>query len=145
MGIIATVQSGLPDGDFFSGAAVQFATPWLGKEFISFSFPRALYSNCSLRFCTALTITFNVVATALIIVRLTCVIRDMRDVFAGSRAEVYLGFISILIQSALPFTLLGIGYLIAYVTRAPESLAFASIWGAFVVRPFFSSSARGRY
>ncbi|KAF7333330.1 hypothetical protein MVEN_02348300 [Mycena venus] len=109
MGIIATVQSGLPDGDFFSGTTVQFGTPWL-----------------------VLTITFNVVATALIILRLTCVIRGMRDVLARSRAEVYLGVISLLIQSALPFTLLGIGYLIVYVTGAPESLAFASVWGAFV-------------
>ncbi|KAJ6495049.1 hypothetical protein C8R45DRAFT_1133228 [Mycena sanguinolenta] len=109
MGIIFTVQSGLPDGNFFRGRAVQFGTPWL-----------------------VLTITFNVVATAMIIVRLTCVIRGMRDVLARSRAEVYLNVISILIQSALPFTLLGIGYLITYVNGAPESLAFTSIWGAFV-------------
>ncbi|KAJ6506528.1 hypothetical protein C8R45DRAFT_1069620 [Mycena sanguinolenta] len=95
MGIIFAVQSGLPDGNFFRGRAVHFGTPWL-----------------------VLTITFNVVATALIILRLKCVIRGMRDVLARSRAEVYLNVISILIQSALPFTLLGIGYVI---TRLPET------------------------
>ncbi|KAK7007384.1 hypothetical protein R3P38DRAFT_1668699 [Favolaschia claudopus] len=108
MGIIATIQSGLPGGDFFNGTAVNFATPWL-----------------------ALTITFNVVATSLIIVRLVSALRSAR-VLGRERTQVYTGVIALLVQSALPFSLLGIGYLATYVTNSPESLAFAGIWGAFV-------------
>jgi hypothetical protein len=31
MGIITTVQSGLPGGDFFNGTTSDFAILWLGK------------------------------------------------------------------------------------------------------------------
>jgi hypothetical protein len=30
MGIAATIQSGIPGGDFFHGITVNFTTPWLG-------------------------------------------------------------------------------------------------------------------
>ncbi|KAJ7888612.1 hypothetical protein B0H14DRAFT_2693135, partial [Mycena olivaceomarginata] len=110
MGIIATVQSGLPGGDFFKGTTTNFTTSWL-----------------------ALTITFNVVATSLIIGRLVSVIHNMRDILSRSRAQVYRGVIVLLVESALPFTLLGIVYLGTYVCDAPEALAFVGVWGAFVV------------
>ncbi|KAJ7330416.1 hypothetical protein DFH08DRAFT_1084189 [Mycena albidolilacea] len=109
MGIITTVQSGRPGDDFFNGTTADFATSWLG-----------------------LTITFNIVATSLIIGRLVSVIHGMRDILSRSRAQVYRGVIVLLVESALPFTLLGIGYLVTNMCDAPEALAFAGVWGAFV-------------
>jgi hypothetical protein len=52
----------------------------------------------------------------------------MRDIFSRSRAQVYRGVIVLLVESALPFT---------YVCEAPEALAFAGVWGAFVVSRLF--------
>ncbi|KAJ7039535.1 hypothetical protein C8F04DRAFT_293748 [Mycena alexandri] len=109
MGIAATIQSGVPGGDFFHGITVNFTVPWL-----------------------VLTISFNIVTTSMITFRLLTVSRSMRQVLAKERSEVYTGVIAILIESALPFTLLGIGYLITYIRGDPEALAFADIWGCFV-------------
>lgn len=67
--------------------------------------------------------------------RLFRISRSMRGILSRERAEVYTGVIAILVESALPFTLLGIGYLITYIRMDPESLAFADIWGCFVVGP----------
>ncbi|KAJ7039589.1 hypothetical protein C8F04DRAFT_996625 [Mycena alexandri] len=109
MGIVTTIQSGVPGGDFFHGVTVNFTVPWL-----------------------VLTITFNVITTTMITYRLLVISRSMRNVLAKERADVYIGVIAILIESALPFTLLGIAYLITYIRQDPESLAFADIWGCFV-------------
>lgn len=109
MGIVSTIQSGLPGGDLFHGTSVNFVIPWL-----------------------VLTITFNAITTSMITLRLISVSRGMRNILGKERADVYTGVVAILVESALPFTLLGIGYLITYVKNEPEALAFASIWGCFV-------------
>ncbi|KAJ7844412.1 hypothetical protein B0H14DRAFT_2358688, partial [Mycena olivaceomarginata] len=103
----ATIQSGLPGSNFFHGITVNFNTPWL-----------------------ALTIVFNILTTSMIAFRLLSVSRSMRAVLDKQRAEVYTGVIAILVESAAPFTLLGIGYLIVYVRGDPEALAFADVWGS---------------
>lgn len=108
MGIVMTIQSGLPGGDIFHGTAVNFGTPWI-----------------------VLTIVFNVLVTGLIGIRLISVSRSMRNVLSRERAEVYVGVVAILIESALPFTILGICYLVTYVRNDPEVLAFACVWGMF--------------
>jgi len=107
MGIAATIQSGLPGNNFFT--TVNFTVPWL-----------------------ALTISFNVITTSMIAFRLWSVSRSMRAALPKERADVYTGTIALLVESALPFTLLGIGYLITYVRMDPESLWFADVWGCFV-------------
>ncbi|KAF7330354.1 hypothetical protein MVEN_02473700 [Mycena venus] len=110
MGIAATIQSGLPGNNFFVDASViNLTTPWL-----------------------SLTIAFNIITTTMIVLRLFLVSRSMRAVLAKDRAEVYTGVIAILVESAAPFSLLGIGYLITYVRGDPEALWFANVWGSFV-------------
>ncbi|KAJ6448887.1 hypothetical protein C8R45DRAFT_1045512 [Mycena sanguinolenta] len=109
MGIVATIQSGIPGNNFFHGITVMFTTPWL-----------------------ALTIAFNVITTTMIAFRLFSVSRSLRVALDKQRADVYTSVIAILIESATPFTLLGIAYLIVYVRGDPEALALADIWGSFV-------------
>ncbi|KAJ7080456.1 hypothetical protein C8R44DRAFT_722746 [Mycena epipterygia] len=109
MGIVMTIQSGIPGGDLFHGTAVNFVIPWL-----------------------VLTITFNVLITSMIAIRLFAVRRRISSVLGKERAGVYTGVIAILVESALPFTLLGIGYLVTFIRNDPEELAFADIWGCFV-------------
>ncbi|KAG1836223.1 hypothetical protein DFJ58DRAFT_819195 [Suillus subalutaceus] len=66
----------------------------------------------------ALTVGFNIIVTALIIYRL------------GSP---YTGIAEILVESALPFTVLGIDYLATYIQGVPSATAVGIVWGTFVV------------
>ncbi|KAJ7454745.1 hypothetical protein FB451DRAFT_1373402 [Mycena latifolia] len=108
MGITMTIQSGLPGGDIFHGTTVNFGIPWV-----------------------VLTIVFNILVTAMISVRLLWMHSRANKVL-GAATKRYTGLLAILVESALPFTLLGIGYLATYTKEVPESLALAGIWGAFV-------------
>ncbi|KAJ7231651.1 hypothetical protein C8J57DRAFT_1730094 [Mycena rebaudengoi] len=108
MGIVMTIQSGLPGGDIFHGTAVNFGIPWL-----------------------VLTIVFNILVTGMIGFRLISLSRSMRNILSKERADVYVGVTAILVESAAPFTLLGIAYLVTYIRNDPEVLAFADVWGMF--------------
>jgi len=109
MGITTTIQSGLPNGDFFEGTTVNFGIPWI-----------------------VLTIVFNILVTLMISVRLLGMHRKVNRIVGKEVTRRYTGLLAILVESALPFTLLGIGYLATYIREVPESLAFADIWGCFV-------------
>ncbi|KAJ7265033.1 hypothetical protein C8J57DRAFT_1622009, partial [Mycena rebaudengoi] len=90
------------------GTAVNFGIPWL-----------------------VLTIVFNILVTDMIGFRLISLSRSMRNVLSKERADVYVGITAILVESAAPFTLLGIAYLVTYIRNDPEVLAFADVWGMF--------------
>lgn len=81
-----------------------------------------------------LTIVFNILVTAMIAVRLLSVHKKMSTVLGTEMTKRYTGLLAILVESALPFTVLGICYLAVYIKDLPEALAFADIWGCFVVR-----------
>nr|GAT60887.1 predicted protein [Mycena chlorophos] len=110
MGITTTIQSGLPNGDLFKGVTVNFGISWL-----------------------SLTITFNILVTAMIVGRLLWLQNKMSSVLSIEVSKRYTGLLAVLVESALPFTLLGIAYLALYVRDLPESLALGDIWGTFVV------------
>lgn len=110
MAIVTTIQSGLPGGSFFSGITINFGTPWI-----------------------ALTLTFNVLVTAMISTRLLLMQKKVRAVLGPEHTKLYTGVIAILIESALPFSLLSIAYIIPYARNDPESLALVGIWGCFCV------------
>ncbi|KAJ7678483.1 hypothetical protein B0H17DRAFT_1235718 [Mycena rosella] len=109
MGITMTIQSGLPGGDIFHGTTVNFGIPWV-----------------------VLTIVFNILVTAMIAIRLLSMHSRANLVLGIDPTKRYTGLLAILVESALPFTLLGIVYLATYAKQIPESLALAGIWGAFV-------------
>jgi len=109
MGITTTIQSGLPGGNFFAGITVNFGIPWL-----------------------VLTIVFNILVTTMIAGRLLSMHEKGKRVLGRETTKRYTGLVAILVESALPFTLLGIVYLATYIKDVPESLALADIWGAVV-------------
>ncbi|KAJ7284607.1 hypothetical protein C8J57DRAFT_696535 [Mycena rebaudengoi] len=109
MGIVMTIQSGLPGGDIFHGTAVNFGIPWI-----------------------SLTLSFNIIVTAMIVFRLLSMHSKANKVLGTEETKRYTGLLAILVESALPFTFLGIGYLITYVRGEPTALAFADVWGCFV-------------
>lgn len=77
-----------------------------------------------------LTIVFNIIVTAMIAVRLLSMHSRVNRVVGEAMTKKYTGLLAILVESALPFTLLGVCYLATYIREIPESLAFADIWGA---------------
>ncbi|KAF7312205.1 hypothetical protein MIND_00233400 [Mycena indigotica] len=109
MGITTTIQSGLPNGNFFQGVTVNFGIPWL-----------------------VLTIVFNILVTAMIVARLLWVQNKMSSVLGTDVSKRYTGLLAVLVESALPFTVLGIVYLALYIRNLPEALSLADIWGAVV-------------
>lgn len=110
MGILTTVQSALPGAEFFSGKTVNYGVPWI-----------------------SLTVAVNVSLTILICVRILLVRRQMKHCLNGQEFKVYTGLMAILIESSLPFSILGIIFAVAYSRGWSLSLALANIWGVFVV------------
>ncbi|TFK35404.1 hypothetical protein BDQ12DRAFT_611822 [Crucibulum laeve] len=108
MAIALLVQSALPGSDFFKGKTVNFGIPW-----------------------AALSVSLNVIVTSLIIYRLLKVRRDLREAFSKAALRMYTGISAILVESALPFSLLGIAFAITYGKNYDEGPAFLFAWGSF--------------
>ena len=100
-----------PDEGVFTGKALQFGTSYY-----------------------TLTITLNVALTGLICTRLLSHSRYVRDSALGpGGSDVYDRIISVLIEAAVPYTLLGIAFLIPYAMSSQLAIAFGEVWGSVVV------------
>ncbi|KIJ42132.1 hypothetical protein M422DRAFT_171524 [Sphaerobolus stellatus SS14] len=109
MAMMALVQSALPGSSFFVQQAVNYAVPWL-----------------------SLTCGLNFLVTCLIAGRIIYFGRIGQGAFSNEAARFYTGTVAILIESALPFTLLGIVFAVLLGKGLPEELSFSVIWGIFV-------------
>ncbi|RPD79288.1 hypothetical protein L226DRAFT_531106 [Lentinus tigrinus ALCF2SS1-7] len=95
--------SGKPNGDYFAGIATIFVTAY-----------------------TASTIAFNVVVTALICGRIIHIGRRMRASYPDpADAAVYTGAAAIVVESALPFTVFSVVYLVTYAMGSDVANAFS--------------------
>ncbi|KAJ7650625.1 hypothetical protein FB45DRAFT_819909 [Roridomyces roridus] len=108
-----------------SSITVNFGIPWLGTSF----FLRIRRSSNAPK---VLTIVFNILVTGMIVGRLLFMHEKGKRILASETSKRYTGLVAILVESALPFTLLGIVYLGLYIKDVPESLALADIWGGVV-------------
>ncbi|EMD31937.1 hypothetical protein CERSUDRAFT_162391 [Gelatoporia subvermispora B] len=108
LGILVLVSSGTPGGKFFSGKAVDFGTPF---------------------YCMA--ISLNIILTMLICGRLLYISRWARKTLGHDPSTLYTGLMSIMIESALPYSICGIMFIIPYVRGSDTSIAFAQMWGKF--------------
>jgi len=108
MSIMMTIESALPGANIFQGMPTTFSIPWI-----------------------ALTVSFNIIVTLMIIGRLLLTYWTVRETIRSSSS--YVNVSSILVESALPLSALGLGYLITQVMNSNIVAAFASIWGMFVV------------
>lgn len=104
----------------------------------SFEPANGVFVGKALKFGTAyytVTIILNVSMTALICARLTYHSRYVRNTVLGpGGSEVYDRIAAILIEAAVPYTLLGIAFLIPYAMSSDLAIAFGEVWGAVVVR-----------
>jgi hypothetical protein len=110
MSILLIYESAQPGANFFRGKAVSFGVPYV-----------------------SLTIALNIIVTSLIVIRLLSLRKRVRALLGPKHADMYTSIAAIVIESATPFTLLGIAYLITYQRHSNVSLAFVQVWGDFCV------------
>lgn len=118
MAIITVIKSALPGASlFYAGTPVHLNTSYI-----------------------TLTVSFNVLMTGAICFRLLSMRNKLRTVLNHDTASMYTGVMAILVESAAPLTIFGIAFVIPYATSSDLELAFAQVWGAFLVRAFFAFS-----
>ncbi|KII95584.1 hypothetical protein PLICRDRAFT_26010 [Plicaturopsis crispa FD-325 SS-3] len=108
MAIISVYESGQPGASFFAGKSVDFGVPY-----------------------TSLTISFNIIVTLLICGRLLGYRNQMRALLGAEHARTYTSLAAMVVESAAPFTILGIAYVVSYARNSPTSIGFVQIWGKF--------------
>ncbi|KAJ7293768.1 hypothetical protein C8J57DRAFT_1553113 [Mycena rebaudengoi] len=108
MAILLIYESAIPGASFFSGNAVSYGVPYF-----------------------SLTISLNVILTCAICGRLLSVRNRVRKILGEQHCQTYTGVVSVLLESALPLTALGIIYVVSYARSSPYSFAFLQIWADF--------------
>ncbi|KAK7435909.1 hypothetical protein VKT23_015755 [Stygiomarasmius scandens] len=105
LAIVSAVQSALPGG-FLGHQTTSFAVPWI-----------------------SLTSGLNFILMALIAGRILWTRRNNRALMAPHTAEIYTGVIAIIVESALPYALLGIVLAVLLGKNESAVLVFTSVWG----------------
>ncbi|KAJ7785853.1 hypothetical protein B0H16DRAFT_1206330, partial [Mycena metata] len=108
MAILLIYESAIPGASFFAGDSVSFGVPYFW-----------------------MTISLNIITTSLICGRLLAVRNRVRSILGEQYCQTYTGLVAVLLESALPFTVLGIAYVISYARNSPYSFAFLQIWADF--------------
>ncbi|KAJ7923058.1 hypothetical protein B0H13DRAFT_91096 [Mycena leptocephala] len=108
MAILLIYESAIPGASFFTGDSVSFGVPYFW-----------------------MTISLNIITTSLICGRLLSVRNRVRSILGEQYCQTYTGVVAVLLESALPFTVLGIVYVISYARNSPYSFAFLQIWADF--------------
>jgi len=109
MAIITTIESALPGASIFQGLPTNFSISWL-----------------------ALTVSFNLIVTLTIIGRLLVTYLTVRGSLGPALSRTYIDVSAVLVESALPFSVLGIGFLVCQVLNSDVVFAFAFVWGTFL-------------
>ncbi|THH32296.1 hypothetical protein EUX98_g1893 [Antrodiella citrinella] len=105
LGILELVSAFRPGGFFFSGKAVNFGTPY--------------YS---------ISVSMNIIITLLICSRLFYMSREVRKAIGSQNAKLYTGVAAILIESAAPYTAMGILFLPFYARGDDVVVAMGQVW-----------------
>jgi hypothetical protein len=115
MSLMALTESALPNSSFFTQTTTDFTVPWL-----------------------SLTSGLNAIVTILISGRILYYGRlASRGGAPVGKRSVHTGIVSILVESALPFTILGILCAVYFGKQEAPELAFAVLWGSFVVSNYY--------
>ncbi|KAI0354393.1 hypothetical protein OH77DRAFT_496706 [Trametes cingulata] len=108
LGILTCYVSGKPNANFFVGEAQQIALAY-----------------------STVVIGLNVTASTLICVRILFLTRQMRGALGSDSVKMYTGAAALVIESALPYTLFGIAYVVSLGINSPTSILFLSIYVMF--------------
>ncbi|ESK86671.1 hypothetical protein Moror_9670 [Moniliophthora roreri MCA 2997] len=109
MAIISCVQSALPGSSFFANNTINFAIPWI-----------------------ALTCGLNAILTGLITARLLVARHRLKAILGSNEhSTAYTSAVSIIVESALPFSILGIIFAILLGKGNTVYMIFNGIWGTY--------------
>lgn len=114
--IITVVESATPGISYLEGKIIHLALPWV-----------------------SLSVSLNVIVTSMICFRLLRMRALMREVLSPEMSRVYTSIAAILIESAAPLSILGIGFIITAAQDKPFVFAFAFVWSMFCVESESSS------
>ena len=117
LGIIELYSSGKPDANFFVGTAAQ-----LGLAYY------------------ATTISLNVITTGVICTRLfhfsraaTFNLASGGPIVTDSKVAQYTGTLPMVVESALPYSLAGVAFLVSYGMQSNISILFGALYGMWTV------------
>jgi len=110
MSLIALTESALPNSSFFVERTSNFTIPWL-----------------------SLTSSLNAIVTLLISGRILYFARISSLAGGSGTRDPHTGIVAILVESSLPFTILGILCAVYFGNQQAPVIAFAVVWGGFVV------------
>jgi hypothetical protein len=110
LAIIELVLAGKPGGNFFHGKTINFGTPYY-----------------------TITIALNIIVTLLIVFRLQKLSRAVSQALGRDSARMYTSVSSILIESAAPYSLVGIMFLIPYAMGSATAISFGQVWAKLTV------------
>ncbi|PPR07510.1 hypothetical protein CVT24_006879 [Panaeolus cyanescens] len=105
LSIIQLVIAGKPGGNFFKGKNINFGIPYY-----------------------TITICFNIIVTALICGRLYKLGKAVSKALGRDAARMYTGVASMLIESAAPYSAVGIMFLVPYALGHGTAIGFGQVW-----------------
>ncbi|KAF9528134.1 hypothetical protein CPB83DRAFT_854964 [Crepidotus variabilis] len=105
LAIIELVIAGEPGGNFFHGKAASFGVPYY-----------------------ALTISLNVIVTLLICFRLWKLGSVVSKALGRESAKMYTSVASILVESAAPYSMVGLMFLVPYALGSGTAIGFGQVW-----------------
>jgi len=109
MSIFELTASFTPGGSVFHGLGVSYGMPYY-----------------------TITIGLNAIVTGLICYRLLSVSKQLESSLGKEHSKTYTNVIAIMIESALPFTLLGIATIIPYALQHDTAIAIGQVWAKFM-------------
>ncbi|TFK18156.1 hypothetical protein FA15DRAFT_273524 [Coprinopsis marcescibilis] len=105
LALIQLVVAAKPGANFFGGQAINFGTPYY-----------------------TITIALNVVITCMIAFRLRRLSKTVSRALGTDSSKMYTSVSSMLIESAAPYSLVGIMFLIPYALESQTALSFGQVW-----------------
>lgn len=111
LGIAVDWTSSLPGGNFFAGISVQ-----LGVAYYTVS------------------VSLNTILTCMICYRMVRHGRKVLEYLGHEYASSYFAVVALVVESALPFTLSGIVFLVSFGLNSPTSVAFICVYYTMMVR-----------
>jgi hypothetical protein len=110
MSVLTVVESATPGAGLFKGRSLSFGVPYV-----------------------SMTISLNIIVTLSICGRLLAMRKKVQSVLGLEHAKMYTSIAAMLVESAAPFTIIGIAYVITYARTSPTSIGFVQVWGKFFV------------
>jgi hypothetical protein len=81
----------------------------------------------------SLSVSLNIIVTSMICFRVLRMRTIVREVLSPEMSRTYTSIVAILIESAAPFSILGIGLVVTAALELPLFLAFTYVWTMFCV------------